>query len=395
MSLVLERHMSDIARWKRGPGAAAAETLLGDRVTAIRLDRVHFPGARPVQLVYTVRLSSGLEVPVLAEYCPDGATEHAARATASLMKSRNGQRAALARAPIVADPASMFVLRRPGLDERLPGLRLLHDTTFVRSTVAKVTGKDPGPVSTRLMAHRLGKRAVIRIDAHDHRLYARLRAIKSDEGEARLQRHRAIWDALGPNADLAVPEPLGSMSGLGLSLFANLPGHPPRIGRDEDVIAQALATMRALDLHGLPTHSGTDEARLLQDWHVRCRVYGLELADRIAPLLDRTCDALAKFSATLSPCHRDLHEKQILVADGRAGLLDFDTLSLADPALDPGNLLAHVFLAGLDERPLAQSLDIPNLALWRRAALLRLAMIYAFTAMPDALLRRLLDEAAK
>lgn len=78
-----------------------------------------------------------------------------------------------------------------------------------------------------------------------------------------------------------------------------------------------------------------------------------------------------------------------------AGFLDFDTLCLSDPALDPGNLLAHLFLAGIDEVPLRAAFDGPGIGLWRRAALFRLALIYAATSTPDAALHRLLEEAAK
>ena len=77
-----------------------------------------------------------------------------------------------------------------------------------------------------------------------------------------------------------------------------------------------------------------------------------------------------------------------------AGFLDFDTLSLADQALDPGNLLAHLLFAAVDEGPLARALAGPGVDLWRRAALLRLAMIYAFTSMSPVFIRRLIREAA-
>ena len=85
--------------------------------------------------------------------------------------------------------------------------------------------------------------------------------------------------------------------------------------------------------------------------------------------------------------------KQILIADGVAGLLDFDTLCLSDPALDGGNLMAHLFMAGRDEGPLRTLLDCPGLGLWRRAALIRLAMICAFKSTPDSALDRLIAEA--
>lgn len=46
--------------------------------------------------------------------------------------------------------------------------------------------------------------------------------------------------------------------------------------------------------------------------------------------------------------HRDLHDKQLLVdessGEARVGMLDVDTLGQGDPALDLGNLLAHLDL---------------------------------------------------
>ena len=43
-------------------------------------------------------------------------------------------------------------------------------------------------------------------------------------------------------------------------------------------------------------------------------------------------------------CLRHLHDRHIAVSDQRVGVLDFSGLCLADPALDPGHLLAHLEL---------------------------------------------------
>jgi len=395
MSAVMDRGETALNIWKRGPDGPALVALLGQCSLRLRLERVHFPGKRPIQLVYSARMPARKDAAFLAEYCPDGAEDVANRATASLGKTRNGQRSALSTFPIVADPATGLVLRRPGLDERLPGLRVLHDPAFARETIAGITGRDPGKVTTQLMAHRLGKRAVIRITGANGSVFARVRAIKSDEGESRFARHRMIWEALDPGAPLAIPEPLGRLPQLGLSLFGELPGRAPGFSTDHIAVARALAALRALHLDGMPHHSGTDEARILQDWHDRCRAYRPDIASRVEPILARTCADLAETEAEVAPCHRDLHEKQILVRGNRAGFLDFDTLSLADPGLDPGNLLAHLFFAGLDEGPLRQALVGLDCGFWRRTALLRLAMIYAFTATPDAAIRRLIEEAER
>lgn len=394
MTEVLDRGASLLASWKTArPEALTA--LLGERPVRIALDRVHFPGRRPVQLTFSATLRSGLVATIHAEHCPIAPEDHAASVAASLRKSRNGQRKGLERSGIVTDAATGLVLRRPGLDERLPGLRLLYDPNAAREAVTALTGRDPGPVTVRLAAHRLGKRAVLRIaDTSGGMVFARLRALKSGDGALRLQRHRALWQALGPGSALRIPEPLGAVPELGLSLFAALPGSAPDFGsahcRD---IARALGVLRALRPDGLPVHTGADEARLIGEWRTRCRHHLPDLADTLAPTIGPLMDRLASLESDLRPCHRDLHEKQILMADGVAGILDFDTLTKADPALDPGNLLAHLFLAGRDERPLRATLDLPRLALWRRAALVRLAMIYGFTSTPRATIRRLVREA--
>lgn len=80
------------------------------------------------------------------------------------------------------------------------------------------------------------------------------------------------------------------------------------------------------------------------------------VTDRTAPLLPRTGTAVLHGDAsadqlvidgdpaTSAVLHRDLHDGQVLVDGDRAGLLDLDTLAVGDPALDLGNLLAHLDL---------------------------------------------------
>jgi len=350
--------------WKAPDTHIAISRLLGESPMKITLERTHFPGKRPVQMNFIATLASGEEAQVLAEYCTVEPVAHRDAVFASLRKSRNGQRAALDDFAIVADVTSGLVLRRPGLDERLPGLRLLYDPPFAREVIKRVLGCDPGPVEISLVAHRLGKRAVLRIDTAERCIYARLRAIKSTDGAQRFARHQTLWSALAECQYLHIPEPLGSLPEFGLSLFSELPGETPNFtSAANTAIARALEELRKLDLDELPEHRATDEAQLLNSWLIRCRHHRPALATRL------------------------------VTAEGKVGLLDFDTLSLADPALDVGNLLAHLFFAGLDERPLRLEFDLPGIGLWRRAALFRLAMIYAFTSTPEATLNSLIEEA--
>ncbi|AZQ68234.1 aminoglycoside phosphotransferase family protein [Silicimonas algicola] len=394
MSAVLERPVERIEAWRSVPPQDVAP-LLGEVPAGLRLDRVHFPSRRPVQLTYAATLRSGETRTLFAEDCGTGTMLHASEVAASLRKSRHGQRAGLTRAAILADEVLGLVWRQPGLDERLSGLRLLYDAEGARRVVAELTGCDPGQVTVDLVAHRLGKRAVLRIGTGQGDLYARLSVVKGGEGGGRLARHAALWRALGPDAALRIPQPLGASPDLGVALFSALPGQPAAFGRNgAEAIARALETLRGLGVEDLPKHGGSDEAKLLEEWLGRCRVYLPDLAERLETPVAKACDALARSDTEFVLCHRDLHEKQILLAGGVAGILDFDTLSRAHPALDPGNLLAHLCLAGVDERPLRAALDLRGIGLWRSAALLRLAMIRAFTSAPAAAVRRLIDEAA-
>ena len=158
MTVLLESDASELHRWKKGPDLASLAKQFGERPVGLSLERVHFPANRPVQLVYMVKLRSGGRRYLFAEYCPGDPERRRSDETASLQKSRRGQRDALARLPLSVDRSLGLVLRRPGLDARLPGLRTLHDTRFAQEMISRLTGRDPGPVHTKLLAHRLGKR---------------------------------------------------------------------------------------------------------------------------------------------------------------------------------------------------------------------------------------------
>ncbi|GAA1107793.1 hypothetical protein GCM10009582_01810 [Arthrobacter flavus] len=94
--------------------------------------------------------------------------------------------------------------------------------------------------------------------------------------------------------------------------------------------------------------------------------------------------------------HRDLHDKQLLFnADsGSVGLIDCDTVSVAEPALDLANLLVHidfrraqgVFSAAaastakqaILETALAMKVSDTRMHAYSAATRLRLACLYAF-----------------
>lgn len=390
----------------KDPGAVLAALLATgpsvDTVTKVsglssrpRLQRVLVSDRRPLQLVYAQE-----DAVILAEHHGADCEAEAERLRASLGKSRRGLGGALGLGSVLADPASGLVLRRPGLDARLPGLRLLHDPAEARALIATIEGTDPGSVTVTLMAHRLGKRAVLRCEGADGRVrYARLRTDKSSSGPRAYSRHQLLWSVLKEDSALRIPKPLGQMPEMGVALFAALPGTAPSFEGCEGfrachAIERALNRLQDLQLADLPEHGGAAEAALLRVWLDRLAQVFPDRAAALAKALNIVCTALEKIPTQAVPCHRDLHEKQILLDGPRAGLLDFDTLCLGHPAMDTGNLMAHLFLMEVTTgRPRAafetairnamRHVPERDLRLWRRAALLRLCMIYAFTDMPN------------
>lgn len=389
-----------------GPSPAATAALSPGRAPVnAQVVRVHFPATKPMQVMLRTEGDPGM---LIGEWVGPSAAARALAESARLAKPRRGQSDGGLTPAVTADPCSGLVLRRPGFDAKLPSLRLLHDPAWAAEQLGAV-GLDPAS-EIGLVSHRLGKRAVLRISGRLGTQYARLRPVTSGAGEAAYQRHLDLWAALEGTTGLAIPRPLGFVAATGIALFSALPGAPPvfrgvpgyRATRD---VIRALRVLQGLAVTA-DQHSATDELAILQTWADRTKCVFPELARRLRDPLARLAEDLtAQTVLDLVPCHRDLHEGQILLHDNCAGLLDFDTLRLGDPALDVGNLQAHLVLSGLlggrsnqafltaMETPLRQ-LSPRRIGIWRRAALLRLAMIYAFSTMPPTVIAALIDEAA-
>ena len=147
----------------------------------------------------------------------------------------------------------------------------------------------------------------------------------------------------------------------------------------------------------LPAHGLDDEAEVLARSvadAVACGVVRGSTAVRLAAEAGAAAEALRALPP-LPPvlAHRDLHDGQVLLPAGLAaappGLLDLDTAALADPALDAGNVLAHLDLAAAAGHLGAAraaavgvvhhaALDPGRVQVLRRAAALRLCAVHAY-----------------
>ncbi len=95
-------------------------------------------------------------------------------------------------------------------------------------------------------------------------------------------------------------------------------------------------------------HALRDEQRVIELLGQRAIKARGELPAGFHPAIERLCALAARVqSRAPAPCHRDLHDGQILRSGNRLTCLDFDLLCLADTALDPANLVAHLQLRAL------------------------------------------------
>lgn len=371
------------------PPMALLQSMCGGHLPGlgdIRLMRMHFPSGRPAHALVMHQGQLWL-----AEWLGEDAS--ARHVTESDRLRQMGQVDSL-----MWNAEADVLLRRPGSDAKLPGLRLLSDPALADNCLRGLGLK--GPFDLALVAHRLGRRAVLRVRHAQGTAYARLRSPTAKAGMAAVARHQALWQASLGMADLRVPRPLGTDQALGLALYAALPGRPMHLRglRGFSGIEATARALKALQSIACDAPFWTIEAEiaLLRQWEARVSQAFPDLGTVLRPRIALTCDALRALPAVAPvTCHRDLHEGQILLFRGQAALLDFDTLSRGDPAMDLGNLQAHLDLAGLRHGRsftaystamdrLFPQIKLSRIAVWRRAARLRLAMIWAFSAEPRA-----------
>ena len=389
----------------------------------VEIDRVHFSARRPPSIHYLVHRVGRPEPDlVLAELIGLDAAAHAEMECTRLAKSRRGQIAKNAHGRIVADGQTGLVFRRPGLDAKLPGLRLLTDPCFAAAIAADMLGVRSSSLTAHvtLRSHRLGKRAVLQIElegsATRRCVFARLHPTKNDDGSLAYEQHRRIADALAGSGRINVPQPLCYHPELGCGLFSALPGSAPEFSGVDGFrsIYHAMAALEAFQESRVELqrqHLIADERAILERSVAHVASLLPDLGLLATPALESVSQDLDEIPyAKPIPCHRDMHEGQVLIGETKAGLLDFDTACMADAMLDIGNLAAHIRLAGLrGDRSLAAfeqaaergpsgrrtASERRRISVWKRAALLRLGCIYALTSVDPKIPRELIKVALR
>lgn len=401
-------------RRSRGPSRAAVPAR-------VHVERVHFSASRPVLIHYRVGWAGQREAElVLAELVGCAAAAHAETESVGLAKSRRDQLKKGDRGKVIADTALGVVFRPPGLDAKLPGLKLLRHPDLAAEVAAKALNLSHAgrSASVQLRAHRLGKRAVLQVDLANkgstYRVFLRLRPVANAAGADAFDLHREIAGRLWDSASIAVPPPLAYDGDLGAAIYGALPGGPPEFSgtygfRSICLGMRALEAFQEIGPDLAPAYHGADEIALLQGWVDRVSQTLPEYSELCLAAFANVSSALAALPAREpTPSHRDFHEGQILIGEDRAGLLDFDTVKVSDPMLDVGNFIAHIRLDGLlrkrDLRAFEQAAALGSRSnrsgadwvcaeAWMRAALLRLGCIYAFTSDGPRVARDLFEAA--
>lgn len=249
-----------------------------------------------------------------------------------------------------------------------------------------------------LLAHRPGKRAVIRTPAGDF-----VKFVRVGRAEQLARRHHQLADALGGTASV----PAVTSCRDDRVVLAAMPGTSPllrdprHLEGDLHRVGSMLGQLARVPRDDLPVHDAIAEAAVARGWAERAMAAGrlprADIEPVVRPLLEQP-------ATPLRPAHRDLHDGQLLVTDDQLSVLDPDTLCLAEPALDLANLLVHLDLRvdqGLLEptsttRARAAILDgaaptgttVARLPAYDRATRLRLAAVYAFRPRWQRLARR-------
>ncbi|WP_026549699.1 phosphotransferase [Arthrobacter sp. Br18] len=256
-----------------------------------------------------------------------------------------------------------------------------------------------------LLVHRYGKRAVVRVSDGYRKVlppgkaasvasaYGRLRGLAAAAG---VETPDVV--ATGPRSLTLSPVRGESFSTLGVEF-------PGKSGRERWEQAWELWTRQwpvlAVPPAGpaLTVHSSADECATVWQWVSHCASFG-QLRVEPAELKRAALHVEGLLlSGTPQPpvlAHRDLHDQQVFhsAEHGTIGLIDGDTLAIAEPALDLANLLVHLefrrwqgLLSAAAEDTAAKAIldtasvmEVPEdrLRAYAASTRLRLACVYSF-----------------
>jgi aminoglycoside phosphotransferase (APT) family kinase protein len=256
-------------------------------------------------------------------------------------------------AALASDPAVPMTVHVFPIEPELPGLPAATDPARAGELLAAALGRAHAePCRVEVAHHPREGRCTLRYRAAGGgTVYAKIAGRVSGEPTAALR-------ALAAKAPgLRVPQPLGTVPELGLSLQSDVTGTPcaeallraARPGQSAaalDACARAAAAVHACPVAIAGVRSAeTDAARLRRDLDLVRRV-AADLADDLGGCIDRALFAAgAAGPGPAGLCHGDLTHRQIVLEGDAPGLVDFDDACMGEAGLDLGHFCAYLRLA--------------------------------------------------
>lgn len=280
--------------------------------------------------------------------------------------------------------------RLTDLAERLAPSRL---APWLAAAGVRLPGAWTPALRVDVLAHRFGRRAMARVDTCGSPRVVGLKFSARPDAAGRL-----AVEAL--SAASAVRTPRLLFADGPRRLFAWMRGTSLHASGDRvtpdalEAVGRTVAALAIPPPAALPVHDVTAELENARRLARRAAVVDADLAGRIEAALDARIPSAAEFNGPFVLTHRDLHDKQVILARGRPGILDWDLAASAPRGLDAGNFLAHLTLRVLQGRlaparaaawrdaflqgwTAARPFPATALRFWEGLALVRLAAVYA------------------
>ncbi|GAA4410828.1 hypothetical protein GCM10023168_30950 [Fodinibacter luteus] len=358
---------------------AGTSELVGCRVTRLRSAGDDAPagaeGAWTATYLLTVRDGDAVPTTLAAHgtLVPPGADPPAADPTPGL--TGDGWSCWL--------PDLRLHLRTWSADADLPGLAALTHEASARELLEPLLRRSAGGpddphgaddvrlagCTATVASYKPGVRATVCCDleyatttpspARPHAVVAKVH--RPDEGRAVHDALEALWSSpLRTSPAVRIAEPLGYVDELGVSVQSHLdheltlkdllaqsfagPGADPRLVDALRTTAAGIAALHTCGITDGPEVRWSDELAAVEAKHAK-------LAAVVPWLTDLTGDALARVAAAgerhapdpAAPAHGSLRPAQVLLLDGGGlGLIDFDKVARAEPAVDLGLFLTKM-----------------------------------------------------
>ena len=300
-----------------------------------RIERVYPGKNREVVIELSVNLlgADGVQQQTLfAELVGDQAATRREQIILSLQKRRRRQlsKKSSEESSVCVLPKSGIVVRAPGLDERIPGLSLLHSPQLLVGALARITGASSNQVTvqkTELLGHRLGKRCIVRChynlqDRPRHSASIVIKCYKGNNtrGKESYDNMLALRAHGFDQGQHRIPKPVAWtndysslwMEAVTAGSFTELPTdqHQPALIQAGEIISKLHQTDLLLDRK----HTVQDEIDIVENWAAIVVEVNSKLSNGVLSGLEKVRHLLNECrNADVGTVHRDFYNKQVLI----------------------------------------------------------------------------------